>query len=619
MENTLISINEAAQQLGVSRETVKNWGKRGILSLTYVGKSVHVTKESVDSVKQSAPKLVRQMQAVEALQEELDIQKSSCLEDIREYRLEKVLRRESAQRVNLYMEIFASLVDLIYEGKYDEREYKSVMMFMKGTSIDEIAEKLECSKQAVVNNIRKCNEVLFNLQPYARLLEEGRDRERKLKLLEKDREILLTMLDVCRNDETGIVCKMEKAEFELYLTPISEMKFSTRTRGALMSSYLDCLGDLVHYGNRLGNLRGMGSLSLSEVKEVLATQYHLTLGTRIPGWESIKRAFYGEKKDNAIYEKLFEMEDDAKEYMEAALAELPEERVKMVRNLLQSLYYTGESCKKELEKYKNLCEGLRKQVKHAERCLENKDFYLSPAYEEVKALFARLEARGARQARKVTPEGELEPAVSAMGLLDCIFSQEAFQAESRRMLADWVKITKLEKDVRRLEIKMQKKNKKDEEACDVQHDETEERREEKPDKEDEAELAYEAEVLCEMEGWKKLYEHKSKKWKREKELFKDRERTLSNELIRTREQLRILKKDIAEKEEDYAEKEKNYIEKEGELLRVVQQDSCALWDALTRYENQVNAFNSRPWYQKLWQKMKKFSDVKKRLLLGEGV
>ena len=122
-----------------------------------------------------------------------------------------------------------------------------------------------------------------------------------------------------------------------------------------------------------------------------------------------------------------------------------------------------------------------------------------------------------------------------------------------------------------------------------------------------------------MEGWKKLYEHKSKKWKREKELFKDGERALRNGLIRTRDQLRILKKDSAEKEEGYAEKEKNYIEKEGELLRVAQQDSCALWDALTRYENQVNAFNSRPWYQKLWQKMKKFSDVKKRLLLGEGV
>lgn len=667
MENALVSLNEAAQQIGVTRETIKNWGKRGILALTTVGKFVYVTQESLDGVKASAPKLVKQMQAVEALQDELEIRKSSCMEDIREYRLEKVLRKDSALRVILYMEIFASLVDLIYDGRYDEREYKMVMMFLKGTSIDDIAGKFECSKQAVVNNIRKCNEILFNLQPYVRLQEENKERGRRLKLLEKDREILLSMLEVARNDETGVVRNIGRDQLELYLIPLKDLQFSTRTDGALASSYFDCLGDLLHYGNRLAGLRGMGEHSLHEIKEVLAKKYNLTVGMRIPGWESIKRAFYGGKDENVVYKKLFEIDDEAKEYMETALAELPEERVKTVRGLLQGMYSAGEACKKELEQYKCACENLRKQMKAQEKRLENRDFYLSPAYEEVKELFARVEAKGARQPREVNPEGVVEPAVDAVGLLDCIFSQEALQAESRRMQADWVKIVKLEKDLHRLETKMQRKD-KGREAYNERRKEIDRERDEKLAEEREAVNAREAALEKQIERLKKVDELRTNEWKREKELARAREWMLEKELQFFREKekelqtvlqstpkdsekVALLKKELewskkvnAETSTHYASKvemlelelkhtkellesrEKNaaemkecLVEKESRLeeqeyLRMDRQHYDSLWNTLSRYEKQVDAFNSQPWYRKLWQKMETFSDAKKHLL-----
>lgn len=647
MENALVSVSDAAQQLGVSRETVKNWGERGILSLTTVGKSTLVTTSSINGVKKSAPRLIGQMQALEGLQEELERQAKSCMEDIREYRLEKVLRKDSAQRVNLYMEIFASLVDLIYDGRYDEREYKAVMMFMKGASIDEITEKLECSKQAVVNYIRKCNEVLFNLQPYVRLQEECKDRGCRLKLLEKDRKILLSMLEAYRNDEIGAVRRLGKEAFELYFTPVRILELSTRTQGVLRSSAMDYLGDLVHYGDRLSCLRGMGEQSVKEVKRLLESKFHLKLGMRIPGWESIRRAYEGEVDDLAVYEELFEMNDEAKEYMETALEELPEERVKTLRSLIQGLYSKGESYKKELGQYKSICDGLRKYVGKLERHLKNNDFFLSPAYEDVKELFKRLEPMRTRKPREVTPEGEVEPAEYAVGLLDCVFSQEAVQAESRRMQEDRVKILKLEREVKRLKTKMELKD-KGRERYNEQRRKEDVEREERHVEEKEAMATREAELKSEIRRWKELNEEKTKELIREKEMSSNREKALLKELeLRKQKEaemeaakpkepsdngrITILQKelewmkklnaeisehctlqvDMSKSREKTLELELKHLkelleEKERKLSNITINKDALIW-----YENQVDAFNSQSWYQKLWKKMKKFSDVKK--------
>ena len=649
MKNALVSVSDAAQQLGVSRETVKNWGERGILSLTTVGKSTLVTTASINGIKKSAPRLIGQMQALEALQEEMERQAKSCMENIREYRLEKVLRKDSVQRVNLYMEIFASLVDLIYDGRYDEREYKAVMMFMKGTSIDEITEKLECSKQAVVNYIRKCNEVLFNLQPYVRLQEECRDRGCRLKLMEKDRKILLTMLEAYRKDETGAVRRLGKEAFELYFTPVRTLDFSTRTRSCLRSEDMDYLGDLVHYGDRLGYLRGMGNQSVKEVKRLLAEQFHLKLGTRIPGWESIRRAYEGEADDRAVYEKLLEMDDEAKEYMETALEELPEERVKTVRSLIQGLYSKGEAFKKELGQYKSICEGLRNHVSELEKHLKNNDFFLSPAYQEVKELFKRLEPMEARKPREVTPEGEVEPAEYALGLMDCIFSQEAVQAEGRRMQEDRAKIIKLEKEVKRLKTKMERQDIARERYNELRGKEDKER-EERQREEKEAMTTREVELESEIGRWKMLNEEKTKELTREKEMSSMRERALLKELeLRKQKEaeveaaksktlsdngrITILQKDLEWLKKVNAETSKHYAlqvdiskarekalelelkhvkelleEKERKLSDMTFHDHDTLQDALTWYESQVDAFNSQSWYQKLWKKMKKFSE-----------
>lgn len=572
MENALVSLNEAARQIGVTRETIKHWGNRGILALTTVGKFTYVTQESLDGIKTSAPKLVKQMQAVKALQDELEIRKKSCMEDLREYRHEKILRKDSVQRVNLYMEIFASLVNLVYDGRYDEREYKMMMMFLKGSSMDEIAEKFECSRQTVVNNIRKCNETLFNLQPYVHLQEEIKECGKKMELLEKDRKILLTMMEVGQKDEAGLVRKMDKEQLELYLTPVKGLDFSTRTSNILANNDMNCVGDLVHYGRSLNRIRGMGDHSLREIEEVLTDRFHLTMGTRIPGWESICSAFFGKNDGGIIYEKLFEMDDEAKEYMEMVLEELPEERAERMRGLFQGLYSAGEACKKELEQYKQACSNLRKQIKKQERRLENRDFYLSPTYKEAKELFARVEAKGARQPREVNSEGVVEPAVDAMGLLDCIFSQEAVQAESRRIQADWVKIVKLEKDLRRLQTKD-----RGHESYKVQHRKLDREREEQLAEERKAVIAREAVLESEIERWKKMDEAKTREWTCERELSRAREKALERQL---------------------------------HLLRQKEE----VWTALQENPKENENFNSQPWYRKLWQKMETFSDAKKRLL-----
>ena len=461
----MLSITEAALQLGISEQTIKNWGERGVLTLTKVGRCYCVDETSLENIKKHAPELLKQMRATEVLREELERTSRTYMDEIKEYKLEMMMRKESAQRVNLYMEIFASLTDLIYEGRYDEREYKAVVMFLKGHSIKDIADNLGSSKQTIVADIRKCNEILFNLQPYTKMQETNRESGRKARLAEKKEKILRTMLDVYRMEGTTFLDNMQEDDIEKMMTPLDELNLSLKTKKALSNGRIKYLGDIIAYGEeRLMKISGFGPISLQEIKGWMA-RYNLSMRMRIPAWDTIKQAYA--KQTPYIYEKLFKLDAETQEYLETCIEGLPEDRATEIRELFLGLFAMGEQYKNNFTKYKQINLALRDEILRMEKCLKNEDYYLSPAYDEVKKLFANAERMKERKERYSTGEENLEPIGKAMGFLDCIFSQQAIVAESEyrkkseQTMADLrIKIKKLETRLNEKSHKQEKETKK---------------------------------------------------------------------------------------------------------------------------------------------------------------
>ena len=457
----MLSITEAAKKLGVSRQTISNWGEREILTLIRVGKAIYVDEQSVKNVKKKAPNLTKRMNAIEQLEEELDRTLQKYMSEIKEYKLEMMMRKDSVQRIHLYMEIFASLTDLIYEGRYDEKEYKIVIAFLKGHSIKDIAEEWSLSGQTVVNHIRKVNEILFNLQPYIKLQEENREHIRKQKLQEKELKITRAILETHQSNNVVIPKELSTSKIGLYLTPVDNLDLSLKSKNLLRSGGWEYLGDIVHYSEReLMKIRGFGHMAFDEVKNMM-DEYNLRIGQRIPGWESIVRAMENKQPTNFAEERLYEnMDDETNEYLDTMLQGLPEEQKNDIKQVFQKMFTAKEKNRQELEKHQEICQGLRQEIVTMEKRLRNEVFYL-PAYEEVKALFKQIERS---KKWKEYEKNNHQQSSQAIGILDCIFNQEALQAESRQMKSKQTQIRELEKNIKKLETKLALKSQKQPQA-----------------------------------------------------------------------------------------------------------------------------------------------------------
>lgn len=670
MVQGLIGIDEASRQIGICRATIKDWAERGILTIKKVGRSLYVDGESIKNAQDEILKLSRQMRGVEQLRMELEATAQACMDDIKEYKLEMMLRKDSAQRVNLYMEIFASLADLIYEGRYDEREYKTVVMFLKGHGIKDIAEELGMSTATVVNNIRKCNEILFNLQPYTKTLEISRECDRKARLAEKNAQILRTMLEVCREEGGFSLGHLREDDVAIWMTPVDCLNLSVKTKKTLANGRVKYVGDIVYYGeDRLMNINGFGPTSLQEVKGLMA-QLNQPMGTRMPAWDYIKKA-YG-KQEPFVYEKLFELDAETNDYLDTVLEGLPEDRVMEIRELFLGLFAMGEKYKENFGKYKQLNVALREDIARMEKALKNEDYYLSPAYEEVKRLFAKVESyKSGREPNEEVDAASEKPAEAALGLMDCIFSQEAYQAESKRMKENRQIMADLEKKVKKLESQLSEKTylaqvkaEKAEKAKEKQAVLSKAANEvyvekvrmlkqelEKVQKERDALAKGGAEAL-ETERMKALksectvlkrkltrQEQEIKKLQSDKESLDQTIESLNQsqpatakmvleemELRQKAEsEVRDLKLELLECRKNLARLATGDVATPADRLRIesygsqrsidlqienikLSNEVFELWNALVMYELQVEFFNNSFFFEKMWKKLKKYSD-----------
>lgn len=495
---------------------------------------------------------------------------------------------------------------------------------------------------------------------------------RKVRLLEKDVKILRTMLGVCREEGRVGLGSLYEDDVAVLMTPVDSLNLSARTKRLLAKGRVSYVGDLVYCGEkRLLAITGFGTTSLQEVKEVVV-KLNLPMGSRMPAWDYIRKACA--KEEPFVYEELFELDAETNDYVATVLEGLPEDRVGEIWDLFLGLFAIGERYKANYVRYKQINLALREDIARLEKALKNDDYYLSPAYEEVKKLFAKVEYTNARKKDEKAKDAKpVEPAQTALGLVDCIFNQEAFQAESRWMKDNRQTIANLEKKVKKLEQQLAEKEalvKEKTEKVEKVRVEVAKKAEEdyqvkiKVLKKElgnerrrnaglERRLLYATEmketveqVKTEREEVIELVRHQENYIKQlefdkktrdltidvlNKQLREgDSGRRLLAEIERRRKaeeneavlkgQLEECRKKLSESETqsdnnrfEVAAKLSRVSSLELEMSRLKSEHRCEihnLWGALISYESQVNSFNSSFFLEKMWTKLEKYSNSK---------
>lgn len=289
----LIQVSEAARRLGVHRQTLENWGSRGIINIRK-DKNAHWVDEeligkigdlgtdvekTLNELRELKNQYHRELADYERLRTDLQVE-HRCLDDERRYLnlcVQGSLRSQFFQVILGLMEIY---------GNIDHRENMILQMCLEGIGIGEISEKFgvkrERIRQIAEKAIRKCRNLssfselsdkvreyeadISGLKAIIKDLQDKLDKQETAKRVEKEKELIEKKKEFLENDH---LCK-------LFNTNLIDCELSVRVLNCLKNGgaeyNLSCktIGDLCKLSRTdFLKLRNAGHKSLNEVSVFL--------------------------------------------------------------------------------------------------------------------------------------------------------------------------------------------------------------------------------------------------------------------------------------------------------------------------------------------------------------
>lgn len=278
----LITVTKAAERLGVHRQTVENWAKRGILQVKAVGRAHFVLEEEVNAIADIAPdveharqSITKELDDIKAMQQEQEANRRAVR---RELQIEGILARALTRR-EFYYAIPAMLCEL---DIIPDRVAEVMRLVIQGETFEDIASRFGLSKERVrqlfTKGCRKAT-LLSEVKDKLLQLEDVRLQNAELKQQVK---ILSSELKTQREYEEALRAKNEAERIKaieetdslisLFNTPITDpsLNLSVRTLNCCKSSDIETLGDICrHCKTDFLKMRNFGRKSLSELDDLL--------------------------------------------------------------------------------------------------------------------------------------------------------------------------------------------------------------------------------------------------------------------------------------------------------------------------------------------------------------
>lgn len=268
--------NKAAEMLGVSRQTINNYVKEGLLGGYKDEKgNFYVNGDDVE-------RYAKKYKFIAASEKMLD-DKLASLKAEREKASNELaaFRRKMTGRVHNYPSLesdFAGMIDTLYKAafvpKLCERERQLLTSFIKGEKLKELSEEYGLTFERIRQIIAKaCRKFHSQAEEICHNMRSNEELELKVSRLEQSLELLQGQYDAYREaHEDSASVSLQPPE--ILQTKIGDCNFSIRVTNAL-KGYADILtlGELLTEFTSLQQLgqktRNLGRKSLAEIDDFM--------------------------------------------------------------------------------------------------------------------------------------------------------------------------------------------------------------------------------------------------------------------------------------------------------------------------------------------------------------
>ena len=255
----LIKISKAAIKLGVSRQTLENWGKAGILNIVKRGNAHWVYSETIEQMKDTPNVIEETLLKIQSLKESYQ-RKEQELENIIEQLQSDIM---FYRRVGVFIcakEFYLSIPDMLYSiGRIDFRQKKIIQSFIEGKNIDDICLQHNLSRQRVYQVFYKAIRMSSELSGFAEKVKNADDSQKELEYLRKR----VYDLEMKSGDNIS-------RNYKILSKKIVDLHLGIRLTNVLTAAGISNVYELLQYNREdLLLFRNMGRKSLRELEEII--------------------------------------------------------------------------------------------------------------------------------------------------------------------------------------------------------------------------------------------------------------------------------------------------------------------------------------------------------------
>lgn len=313
----LITLTEASNMTGISRQSLTNWGQEGIIKIKKIKKNGTGWYVDKESLKEIADVCFDIEQARQRLQQELEETKKAeaeAREVLKDIRRQIKLTRRFANMV-IATDFDRTFIKAMFDiGKINTRESQVMEMVVRGDDIDSIANQFYLTRARIMQIFFKACRKCGNVKDIVSRFYLADEKEKKnaqlteeMKILARENENLRMKLEIQEREDqlkTEEEAKQWLAEnnqlFKLFSTKLVDCCFSVRALNCLKSADIKTIGDLVQYdGADLLKFRNFGRKTLTELSDFLE-DHKLSWNTDVETFyrKSIEARLKTEKTNN---------------------------------------------------------------------------------------------------------------------------------------------------------------------------------------------------------------------------------------------------------------------------------------------------------------------------------
>lgn len=265
-----VTYDEAAELLGVSRESIRLYVQRGLLAEGEVYGKRKILRSAIDALLNQHFDAIQQAREVEALKEELAKEKAEILELKKQLSVKKSIMALKNKVWDNYDHICNAMVAFVAESGEDIglalRERRCVERMLKGASLDDLAEEFALTRERVRQIYIKALKKIQIMGKLPQALAENTQLKTEVENLKFEREDLMRVV----KDQRKLEQMKDTILIPESLIGLNNAGISVRAYNCLKALGFDHIYQLTFISMRqLQKVRNLGRKTIDELDRLM--------------------------------------------------------------------------------------------------------------------------------------------------------------------------------------------------------------------------------------------------------------------------------------------------------------------------------------------------------------